>query len=82
MLVDVVQAEALEEHRLRLTFEDGVHGVVDVARLVSFHGVFEPLRDPAEFARVRIDPELGTFCWPSGADLAPETLYDVVTKGG
>lgn len=60
MLKDIVGAEALGGHRLRLRFEDGVEGEVDVSRLVSFEGVFEPLADPAEFARVQVDPELGT----------------------
>ena len=37
------------------------------------------LRDAAEFARVRVDAELGTICWPGGADLAPESLCAAVT---
>jgi hypothetical protein len=36
--------------------------------------VFQPLLDPAEFARVRLEPECGTIVWPNGADLAPEAL--------
>jgi Protein of unknown function (DUF2442) len=38
--------------------------------------VFEPLRDPAFFAKVRVDPELGTVVWLNGADLAPEVLHE------
>ena len=37
--------------------------------------VYEPLRDPAFFARATVDPELGTVVWPNGADVAPEFLY-------
>lgn len=37
--------------------------------------VFEPLKDPAFFRRVRLNPETGTVEWPNGADLAPEFLY-------
>ena len=37
--------------------------------------VFQPLRDPAFFAQVVVDPEMGTIAWPNGADLAPEFLY-------
>jgi hypothetical protein len=73
-LVDIIGVEVVGDHRLRLTFEDGVVGEVGFEHR-SWDGVFEPLRDPAAFAEVRIDPELGTIVWPSGVDMAPEPLY-------
>lgn len=79
MLKDVVAVEALEPYRLRLVFEDGVAGEVDVARLVRFDGVFAPLSDPTSFRAVRVEPEAGTVVWPSGADLDPNVLYAEVT---
>jgi hypothetical protein len=36
--------------------------------------VFEPLKDPAYFARFFV--EGGTVTWPNGADIAPETLHE------
>ena len=79
MLQDIVEAVPLEDYRLRLRFEDGTTGVVDVARCVSFTGVFAPLRDREKFAAVRVNSELGTVCWPCGADLDPDVLYALVT---
>jgi hypothetical protein len=79
MLKDIVEVHPLENYRLRLRFEDGVEGVIDVAQLVSFSGVFAPLRDRKEFVAVRVNPELGTIYWPSGADLDPDVLYSLVT---
>jgi hypothetical protein len=79
MLKDIVAAEALGDYRLHLRFEDGVDGVVDLASHLSFRGVFEPLRDPAYFSRVRVDVELGTVVWPNGADLDPDVLYERTT---
>ena len=79
MLQDIVDAFPLPDYRLSLRFEDGTTGIVDVSKCVNFTGVFEPLRDGAEFALVRVDPELGTVCWPCGADLDPDVLYALVT---
>ena len=79
MLKDIVAAEALPGHRLRLRFEDGVEGEVDIGRLVRFEGVLAALADPAQFAAVRVDPETGTVVWPNGADLDPDVLYAAVT---
>ena len=79
MLKDVIVVEPLDNHRLYLLFEDGVEGVVSLTELVDFTGVFTPLRQPDYFAQVRVDPELGTICWPNGADIDPDVLYSQVT---
>ena len=74
-LVDVTAVELVGVYRLRLTFEDGTVGDVDFEAR-EWRGVFEPLGDPAYFARVAVDSELGTIAWPDGADMAPEPLYE------
>lgn len=38
--------------------------------------VFEPLKDLDVFRCFRVDTELDTIVWPTGADLAPEFLYE------
>ena len=79
MLKDIVEAVPLENYLLRLRFEDGAAGVVNISQCVNFTGVFAPLRDMMEFAAVQVNPELGTVCWPCGADLDPDVLYALVT---
>ncbi len=79
MLPSVTFARRVTPSRLFLRFDDGAEGEVDIAAMVPFQGVFEPLRDPAYFAQVRVDPELGTIVWPNGADLDPLVLYAAVT---
>jgi hypothetical protein len=79
MLKDITEAGYLGNHRLHLRFEDGVEGTVDVSELVQFTCVFAPLEDKAYFRQVRVGAELGTICWPNGADLDPDALYAVVT---
>jgi hypothetical protein len=78
MLKDIVSAKPLDNHRLRIAFEDGISGVVDLTALVSFRGVFAPLEDRKYFDQVRVDAELGTVTWPNGADLDPDVLYERV----
>ncbi len=79
MLKDVIAVTPLEPYRMRVRFEDGVEGIVDVAAAVTFSGVFEPLRDPAQFNQAAVNPDTGAVCWPGGADLDPDVLYAAVT---
>jgi hypothetical protein len=74
----IVRVSAGPGYTLQVLFDDGSSGEVDLsARL--FGPVFEPLRDPLVFARVRVD-EYGAVCWPNGADLAPDALYRTISS--
>ena len=79
MLRDIVEAHATGGHRLHIRFEDGIAGEIDLGKLIEFKGVFSPLESPEEVARVRVDRESGTICWPNGADLDPDVLYAAIT---
>lgn len=79
MLKDVVEVHPLGDYQLQLRFEDGVSGVVDVSEIVSFTGVFAPLQDKDFFIQVRVNPDIGTICWPNEADLDPDVLYSLVS---
>src|SRR2546430_10827260 len=62
-------------YELELRFED------DVVRKINFEPVLEgelfgPLRDPELFRQVKLDPEVHTLVWPSGADFDPATLHN------
>jgi hypothetical protein len=77
---DITDVTVPAHGRLRITFADGFSGEVDV--LDRMHGpVFERARTPEGFAEARVDSETGTVCWPNGADLAPDTLYERVRTG-
>jgi hypothetical protein len=68
----VTDARWLGGHRVFLVFSDGVAGEVDLGEEL-WGEVFEPLRDPAYFARFEVDD---TLVWPNGADFAPEFLHE------
>jgi len=75
----VVGVAAIGDYKLRLLFDDGTAGDVDLSS-IEWRGVFAPLQDPEYFAKVKVDTEATTVTWPNGADLAPETLYEEARK--
>lgn len=65
-------------YSIDVEFDDGLSGTIDLS--TELHGpVFEPLRDPSFFAQAHID-EFGVICWPNGADLAPEFVYEEIRR--
>ena len=74
----VTTVRPLPGYRLALTFDDGTSGVVNCTQWVERlpTGLFAELRDPAEFARVYVEPEFGVIEWPNGADVDPYVLYE------
>jgi hypothetical protein len=73
----LLSAEYTREFKVRLRFEDGREAEVDLEGEL-WGSVFEPLRDPEVFRTFRLDEELNTLTWPTGADFAPEFLYRCV----
>jgi hypothetical protein len=74
VLPRVTAVEPLAGFVLRLTFTDGLVREVDLSGDL-WAPMAEPLQDPDYFARVRVDPELGTVVWPNGYDLDPDVLH-------
>lgn len=73
----LVSATPAGDTKLRLRFEDGAEGVVDLGHLVG-KGVFTELADPARFAEATIGED-GAICWGDELDLCPDALYLGVT---
>jgi len=77
MILHTTKVTPLPGYRLRLTFNTGESGEVDLSGELDGE-VFEPLRDPAMFATACQDPIMRTVAWANGADLAPEFLLDLM----
>jgi hypothetical protein len=75
-MVDVTHVKYLNHHNLEIGFSNGFVGVVNIDEIVSnYDGVFQPLSDPTYFSQVRLETDIGSICWPNGADLCPDVLY-------
>lgn len=78
--VEVVEVKPLGGYRVEMLFSDGHRAQRDLgAYLVG--PVFETVRDPGYFRKVRVDPRSGTIAWPNGADLAPDSLRQETPPG-
>ena len=80
MLFDIVEVKVVKNYILYIRFENGISGEIDVSKIIPFEGVFSELKEPSYFATVRVDKDLGTIVWESGADLAPDYLYAILSS--
>jgi hypothetical protein len=76
--VKAIRVEVRPGYRLFVEFSDGLAGEVDLSTRL-FGSAFEPLKAPELFAAVQLD-EFGVPCWPNGADLAPDAIYEVLRR--
>ena len=77
MIVYTTEVTPLPGYRLRLSFNTGETGEVDLSDELE-GTVFEPLRDPSLFATAHQHPIMRTAAWANGADLAPEFLLELL----
>jgi hypothetical protein len=74
---DIIQFEYLGDYKLKLTFETGETGEVDLSDYVNYCGVFSRFADLNYFRQVYLDS--GVLTWPDDVDIAPETIYSMAT---
>ena len=70
-----MSAEQVGRYALRIAFDDETSQTIDFESILEGE-LYGPLRDPEVFARFRVDPEVHTIVWDSGADFDPATLHD------
>lgn len=76
----VVSFEKAAPFTLKVVFDDHTSQVIDF-RPVLKGELYEPLNDSSLFDQVRIDPEVHTLVWPSGADFDPAMLHNWPESG-
>ncbi|HEY3131180.1 MAG TPA: DUF2442 domain-containing protein [Acidobacteriota bacterium] len=60
---------------MRVQFDDNTEQTINFEPVLAGE-LYRPLRDLSLFNQVRIDPEVHTLVWPTGADSDPATLHD------
>ena len=75
MILHVKEAKYLHDYVIRVRFNDGIEGEVDLEDELEGE-VFGPLRDKRKFKSFKVDPILETIVWENGADFAPEFLHE------
>ena len=76
MFLHVIDAEYDGNYRLKLRFNNGAEGIVDLEEEL-YGEVFEPLKDLDRFREFTLTGR--TIEWLNGADFAPEYLLEIAT---
>lgn len=76
-MIQPTEVQPLDNFRLRLHYDDGVEGIVDLSHLAG-RGVFAIWDDPQVFARVTIGPHR-EIRWTEEVELCPDALYLEIT---
>jgi hypothetical protein len=76
---DVIEACVVEHGRIHVKFADGLEGHVRFEPS-AYRGVFEKLRDPAEFNKLQVNGYFVT--WPGELDLAPDAMHRHIKQIG
>lgn len=76
MFPRVTSVQHVRDYKVQISFSDGTVANLDLEKRVKGRGgVFSPLQDIGNFARVVVDREAGTLVWPNGVDFCPDVLY-------
>lgn len=75
MIPHVIDAEYVKDYIIKIRFNDGSLKIVNLEPYTKRGGIFSKFSDKEFFKKFFID--LNTLCWPNGADIAPERLFEI-----
>ena len=80
MLLQVEEADYLNEYKLHIKFNDGTEGNVDLKDTIfnDNRKIFKQLRKVDKFKNFHI--ALNTVCWFNDLDLAPEYIKEKIAE--
>jgi hypothetical protein len=76
MILNIIEANYLDDFRVKLLFNDGLEKVVDLKDYMNSkkHTFFQSIKRVEEFKKFKLHK---TLIWDTGADIAPEYLYNM-----
>jgi hypothetical protein len=74
MISNPIKVEALDNYKIRIEFEDGTNGEVNLSYLKG-KGIFEAWNDYSMFKNVYIDEETKSIAWSSDIEIDSNNLY-------
>ncbi|MBA3631704.1 MAG: DUF2442 domain-containing protein [Acidobacteria bacterium] len=77
-LILVTSARYISDYTLELTFSDGLKAEIDFTYWIKKYPFFKPLENIDYFKNFSLDG--WTVVWENGADIAPETLYQIALQ--
>ena len=79
MFESVIKAKHISDYKVWISFDDGREGEIDLTKTIKGrNGVFQPLQNINYFKNFKIEND--TLSWENGADLAPESLYELLKQ--
>jgi hypothetical protein len=75
----IVRAYMRKGFQMKVVFEDGLAGVVDLRKLVPLK-FLNRLQNSGELRLPMIDEVAGTVCWKDGTDLSPVCAQELLKK--
>lgn len=75
---EVIDFEILEGYKIKLSFQDGYSGIVDIRPMIG-EGFTKELLQQEEFNKVQIEPG-GGLVWPNGFDICPNHLRNLASS--
>lgn len=79
MIPKIKKIQYKKNYIYHIHFEDNHEGDVDFKPFL-WGEIFDELKDITNFKKASIDKIGGSISWPNGADIAPETLYEIISK--
>ena len=72
-----IEVQPLAGYKIKVVFDDGVSGIVDLNDLIS-KGIFQQLKDEAAFRNVHIDG--AAIAWSDELEIDADNIYAEILK--
>jgi hypothetical protein len=79
-MIEITSAKQISDYKIEIIFNDKTKGIVDLKNFIfnNSFSAFKRLQDKNQFKDFILENH--TLAWGNDLDLAPEFLYDLLTK--